>query len=158
MRAYRLRTLLLPTLGVAYVLIAQTAPQEIFPFFKWNLFSSVPVTAQRVHVKIHQIDGEELSPFDLVKDRATLRQRGFSVPYSMYSVRTLNMLGACLERSPASHWCRNIRADFERTFLTKVRSTSYRVIRLRYDPLELLRHGKYRERIKLASLHFERQP
>lgn len=153
---YRFRRVLLPLIVVLYVVVAKTSEKEIFPFFEWTLFTTVPEQSERIHVTFTQLDGKPADGLDLVKDRARLERFGVTVPYSMYSVRLLNILGQCLERAPESPWCQATKREFEETFLPGVSSAAYDVIRKRYDPVVFLQTGRTYETKKLASLSFVR--
>ncbi len=154
---YRFRKAILPLIVVIYVIVAKTSEKEIFPFFEWTLFTTVPETSERVHVTFSQLDGKPAHDLDLVKDRARLERFGVTVPYSMYSVRLLNILGQCLERAPESAWCQATRKEFESTFLPGVTSAAYEVTRKRYDPVEFMNTGRVAEVKKVASLTFVRE-
>jgi len=153
-KKYRWRKRMLPTLLVAYLLVATTQSPEIFPFFSWNLFARISSRAKRFHVVIQSVDGKPVEPLDLMLDRNELSKFGIHARLNRESLKLLKAAGNCLELLKERAACESHLQEMERVLFSRNESATYQIVRSRYNPYKLLIRGEERDRVTLASLTY----
>jgi hypothetical protein len=111
---------------------------EIFPFFGWSLFSSVPNEGQRYTILIEEHDGQAIEPpvgFLNAPDNVVIGNRNIGR-------KVINKLGRARKRHRGRK-VKKYRQLLESNFLQG--DVRYELVYERYDPLEKWETGKSRE-------------
>ena len=108
---------------------------EVFPFFSWKLFDSIPNTSTEYGVLVSIYNGKSFQPPRLFKDA-----KGIIPQYDSIQARNIiqNMGKAHVKAQIEER--ERLRRLFEKNFLKL--PARYQLIRMRYNPLQRWKNGE----------------
>jgi hypothetical protein len=116
---------------------------EVFPFFSWALYTTVPSDSRRGYrVIIYQCDGLEREHPAPARETPCIERHGTILR------AVVHKLGASLDRGNSAE-SNKFRTMLEREHLRP--PCRYAVERWSYDPLELATSGRVHRRVQLAE-------
>lgn len=123
--------LVLGLIGYACIGLASlaTPKSEIFPFYSWFLFASVPGQEKKYGLLIISVNGRSLPTPQLFEEAGDWVQ----ISHSVNAQKVIQMMGLALRKNDLKLF-EESRAILESRFLRS--STEYRLVKLRYAPLE----------------------
>ncbi|MGF1511185.1 MAG: hypothetical protein ACFB9M_16960 [Myxococcota bacterium] len=148
MNGYRRLRSWFPRLLSSYILaglMATAVPGfEVFPFFCWFLFPITPSVEDRYALEILTLGGRSVHPPALFQDLDLVED-----PFAMDAWTSIQALGRAFERGDmgAVH---TLQRRLQMNFLPA--PSQYRLVRLRFDPLERFRTGRIQQRKALWTV------
>ena len=133
--------------AILYVLIAggglvragYGGPNEVFPFFAWDLFSVVPNEVDDYGVRVRELDHQPLSPPRFFEELPDVAQAFSTVDYVI-----VQQLGAAQQRGDAVRQGQLQRLLLD-NLLGRGKQARLELVRRRFDVLERYRTGHFRK-------------
>ncbi|NKB49724.1 MAG: hypothetical protein GKS02_10245 [Alphaproteobacteria bacterium] len=150
--SYRLSRQLGAFLICAYTLMAVfgTRPDglETFPFFNWSLFSTSSGVRSDVVVRVHSIDGRELSSPRLYYDMKETFMHARRQDPNLFKIADRLMIAI---RENDSAVVSNLRGLIERRYMAEASTAKYDLSVLIYNPVDRLQTGAVKRIMVLAT-------
>lgn len=149
---YQWKKLMIFLFFIAYTVISfngylYSLRGEYFPVFSWSLFSEVRNPAEKVEVEIIRIGDTEFSEpvnyFDLPEYFSSAAARSTNVTKAALRLMQLHL------KDPAGS--EQMRRVFEENYLDGNGTVAYRLVLVRFDPLERFRSGAVIGHLVLAE-------
>lgn len=129
-----------------------TKQPEIFPFFSWSLFSSVPQPEKTNYgLRLIAVDGKTLQTPLFFEEG----EQYFAGANSIMAMTTIRRLARAIEAGNAGQIV-EYQTFFEEMFLAEASDVAYEVVRRTYNPVERWRTGRYISVECLRSAEFQR--
>lgn len=140
---YRVLKVVGPAMVLAYVVIAVIATtvrnRELFPFFRWSLFSNSSNPKVDTVLIVRAVNGAPLQTPRLYYDMPETFSE--AAARNAAAMKTFDLLASAV-RSNNTSTEQRFRRVVEQTYLREARSVDYDLARIVYDPIERFHTGK----------------